>query len=62
MSKQLHGFIKTLPNNAIQSIIDAHTDLLDSIPQYMISYYLEIKPQSFSRIKKHLNKEYNGCI
>lgn len=45
-------FYKNTPEQRYSEFIITHFDLLDRIPQYLISSYIGIQPQSLSRIKK----------
>lgn|SRR5690554_3871365 len=45
-------FYRNTPEQRYSQFIATHSDLLDRIPQYLISSYIGIKPQSLSRIKK----------
>lgn len=45
-------FYKNTPEQRYSEFMETHSDLLDRIPQYLISSYIGIKPQSLSRIKK----------
>jgi CRP-like cAMP-binding protein len=45
-------FYRNTPELRYSEFMETHPDLLDRIPQYLISSYIGIKPQSLSRIKK----------
>ncbi len=45
-------FYRNTPEQRYSEFMETHSDLLDRIPQYLISSYIGIKPQSLSRIKK----------
>jgi CRP-like cAMP-binding protein len=42
------------PDIRVNDFLTHHADLLQRIPQYLIASYLDMKPETFSRIKKRL--------
>ena len=55
--KQISSMYTDPPELRYRKFLDSYPDLLQRIPQYHISSYVGVKPQSLSRIRKRIMQE-----
>lgn len=51
-------FIKSTPEERYRSIIKKRPQLVNRVPQHQLASFLGMTPESLSRIKKRMNKEF----
>jgi CRP-like cAMP-binding protein len=54
MHERLTSFLLDSPSQRYQKLISERKDLAQRIPQYLIASYLNVKPETISRIRKKL--------
>lgn len=53
-------FISSSPEERYKNLLKERPNLIDRVPQYHLSSYLGMKPESLSRIRKRLSKKNAG--
>ncbi|KAA0770038.1 Crp/Fnr family transcriptional regulator [Bacillus sp. AR2-1] len=56
VQEELSLFIASTPEERYKSLLQKRTHLINRVPQYQLSSYLGITPESLSRIKKRLKQ------
>ena len=54
MHNRLTSFLLKTPSERYQTLISERQDLAQRIPQYLIASYLNVKPETISRIRKRI--------
>jgi len=55
-------FLRKSPEEKVQLLIDERPLLLERVPQYQLASYLGIAPESFSRIKRRLERSHIKAV
>jgi CRP-like cAMP-binding protein len=57
LARQLHSLYLHNSEQRYLNFVESYPDLVNRIPQYYISSFVGVKPQSLSRIRKRLSKK-----
>lgn len=58
IQEQFGEFISSSPEERYESVLRKRPELIDRVPQHQLASYLGITPESLSRIKKRIKKNY----
>ncbi|MGE7122520.1 Crp/Fnr family transcriptional regulator [Peribacillus sp. NPDC046944] len=58
IQEQFGEFIGSSPEERYESVLRKRPELIDRVPQHHLASYLGITPESLSRIKKRIKKNY----